>query len=249
MSLTEDVRDANKNHHDSIDPADYSTNDSLFNERRQQAIRDVLRTLGNGKHSLLDIGCGTGNVVRIAEELFETVVGVDVSVNMLKLAREHSQASYLTGDGLRLPFQDASFDMVSLYATLHHTPDPEQFLSEAARVLRPGGSLYTGHDPNYYLVRFYFPVFKLLHLGRSGFGDERGDLAEYFHTQEPGIDPEPLADHLRNLGFREVRLTYRRTDNPDLSGPKALINRLLGVLSSVYDAPSFNTHFSLRATK
>ncbi|MFB6346706.1 MAG: class I SAM-dependent methyltransferase [bacterium] len=249
MSLADEVRDANKNHHDSIDPETYGENESLFSPHRQRSIRNFLEDLGNGKDMFLDIGCGTGNVVRLAEDLFETVVGVDVSVNMLKQAHEQSDASFLAGDGLSLPFPDESFEMISLYATLHHTPAPQKFLTEASRVLKKGGRLYTGHDPNYYLVRFYFPLFKLIHLGRSGFGDSRGDLAEYYHTQEPGIDPEPLAEHLESLGYREVEIQYRRTDNPNLSGFKTLIKQALETVACVYDPPSFNTHFSIRAIK
>jgi ubiquinone/menaquinone biosynthesis C-methylase UbiE len=139
--------------------------------------------------------------------------------------------------------------VVSYYAALHHFPEPIDFLREGARVLRKGGVLYTDHDPNYFLVRFYYPLFRLYHLGQTGFGSEEGDLAEYFHTQEPGMNPEPLAEALRDWGFQEVNVQYRQTRNKDLSAVKKLVFSVLQPLSDWTEWRSLFTHFTILARK
>lgn len=99
--------------------------------------------------SLLEIGCGTGHFTRYFATFFPSVVGLDISSAMLKEARrlnvEHPDAigadrriPYLMGDALRLPFSDASFDVVALITTLEFLNNPQQALKEAERVARRG---------------------------------------------------------------------------------------------------------------
>lgn len=98
---------------------------------------------------ILDVGCGTGVVARLAAAgLGPTgrVVGLDLSDGMLRKAAELAQAApggnrieFRKGDAERLDFDTASFDAtLSLYA-LRHLPHPELALKEMLRVLRPGG--------------------------------------------------------------------------------------------------------------
>lgn len=74
-----------------------------------------------------------------------SVVGLDPSSILIAKARELRQAipnlSFDEGDGRALPYEDASFDAVVLHTVLTHVPQPEGVLSEAFRVLRPGGSI------------------------------------------------------------------------------------------------------------
>ncbi len=68
------------------------------------------------------------------------MVGVDVSPGMLEQARARGgSARFVEGDAERLPFEDASFDLVTVRHAPHHFRDVARFLSEARRVLRPGG--------------------------------------------------------------------------------------------------------------
>lgn len=87
--------------------------------------------------SILDIGCSSGWLAAaIADK--RTVVGVDVSV---AAAGSHSRTTVLTGDARALPFTDRSFDTAVLFEVLEHVPSGSELrvLSEARRVLRPGG--------------------------------------------------------------------------------------------------------------
>lgn len=86
------------------------------------------------RERILDVGCGTGIFTRVlADESSAEVVGVDADVALLGVAREHG-TSVVSGDALRLPFADDSFDVVVCQALLINLPDPTDALTEFARV-------------------------------------------------------------------------------------------------------------------
>ena len=103
---------------------------------------------------VLDAGCGTGAVSRVLARYpgVGRVVGVDPSPVFLamarKLAADLDNLSFIEGDCRSLPHGDGSFDAVVFHTTLSHVPGPENALSEAFRVLRPGGLLAL-FDGNY----------------------------------------------------------------------------------------------------
>lgn len=101
----------------------------------------------SGEHCL-DIATGTGDLaVLIAQRAPGcTVIGLDLSADMLSVAREKIAAhrlqdriSVVEGNALALPFPDASFDLVTVGFGLRNFPDLPRALSEMRRVLRPGG--------------------------------------------------------------------------------------------------------------
>jgi SAM-dependent methyltransferase len=99
-----------------------------------------------GGERVLDAGCGTGHTALAFAPHVAEVVGVDLTEAMLeqgrRLAAERglTNVSFREGDVERLPFPDASFDIVTSRYSAHHYPHPAVALSEFARVLRPGGS-------------------------------------------------------------------------------------------------------------
>jgi SAM-dependent methyltransferase len=98
--------------------------------------------------SLLDVGCGPGNLTldlaaRVAPG---RVVGVDRSEAVLELARAEAAATegapdvtFAVGDAYALPFEDGTFDVVHAHQLLQHLGDPVAALRELRRVARPGG--------------------------------------------------------------------------------------------------------------
>jgi SAM-dependent methyltransferase len=89
---------------------------------------------------LADIGGGTGNyALALAAEGWRPVV-VDRSPQMLAQATEKGLTT-VGADATRLPFAAESFDAAMLVSMLHHVDDPAQALTQAKRVLRPGGHL------------------------------------------------------------------------------------------------------------
>ena len=95
---------------------------------------------------VLDVGCGAGWLVRRMAAAGARAVGVDPLAAALERARaERSQGtlSYRLAGAQELPFEDASFDVVVFFNSLHHVPVAEldDAVREACRVLRPGGLL------------------------------------------------------------------------------------------------------------
>ncbi len=100
-----------------------------------------------GAERVLDAGCGTGHTALAFAAQAAEVVAVDLTEAMLaqgrKLASQRGLANitFKRGDVERLPYADASFDVVTSRYSAHHYPRPQQALAEFARVLRPGGLL------------------------------------------------------------------------------------------------------------
>ncbi|MEM8771587.1 MAG: metalloregulator ArsR/SmtB family transcription factor [Pseudomonadota bacterium] len=95
----------------------------------------------------VDLGTGTGRMLEIFADRYEQAVGYDLSHEMLSIARlnleragiAHAQARH--GDLFALPLESASVDTVCIHQVLHYLAAPETAISEAARLLRPGGKL------------------------------------------------------------------------------------------------------------
>lgn len=91
---------------------------------------------------LLDIGCGTGLFIEKYLKTGGTAVGLDISSRMVERARDRlDTCSFAVGNGETLPFRDNSFDGISSLLVFSYVQNPEQMLSEAYRVLRPGGAI------------------------------------------------------------------------------------------------------------
>lgn len=102
---------------------------------------------GEALGELLDIGTGTGRMLRLLGITASSAVGIDISREMLVLARANLHAAGLDhlsvrqGNMYQLRFADSSFDTVTIDQVLYQAEQPAEVLREAARVLRPGGRL------------------------------------------------------------------------------------------------------------
>ena len=102
-----------------------------------------------GRDAALEIGCGPGRLMRPLAQHFREIYGVDVSDEMIRLAKErlrntpNAHPQVTSGSDLS-QFPDEKFDFVYSYAVFQHIPSREvvlNYLSEARRVLKPGGIL------------------------------------------------------------------------------------------------------------
>ena len=98
----------------------------------------------------LDVGCGVGQVVKRLRDQKHPAFGVDVSEPNIRKANELAGSCQLY-DGQRLPFPDNRFSGVGAFNVLEHVDEPESFLHELVRVLRPNGRLVVS-SPNFLRV-------------------------------------------------------------------------------------------------
>ncbi len=104
----------------------------------------LLRHLPSNCHDVLEIGCGTGAFARRLAERSQQVLALDLSPEMIRIARERSaqfpNIEFQLADVRDSPFHIGSFDCIASIATLHHLPFPEMLLKMKA-ALKPGGVL------------------------------------------------------------------------------------------------------------
>src|SRR5476651_2113473 len=113
------------------------------------AVEEAIRSALADKpfRSLLDLGTGTGRMLELFGLEIERGLGLDLSLDMLLLARDRLERAGLKhcsvrqGDIYDLPLANDSFDVVILHQVLHFLDDGARAIKEAARVLRPGGRL------------------------------------------------------------------------------------------------------------
>lgn len=102
---------------------------------------------------LLDVACGGGLLAPYVDGRGYLHVGVDLSPTATRVAREHGVHAVVQGDACRLPFPDASADVVVAGEILEHVADLPRAVAECCRVLRPGGTLVLDTIADTWLAR------------------------------------------------------------------------------------------------
>ncbi|KQZ14065.1 ArsR family transcriptional regulator [Mesorhizobium sp. Root554] len=156
--------------------------------------------------SMLDLGTGTGRILEIFSPLYRRGVGIDMSREMLAVARANldkagiSNAQVRQGDIFSPPVERDSFDLVTIHQVLHYLDDPARAIREAARLLRPAGRLAIVDFAPHALE---FLRDKHAHQ-RLGFSDIQ--MAEWLN--EAGLDLEDTQDFEPRAGT-EPKLTVK----------------------------------------
>ena len=107
-------------------------------EYEEQILPLAARELA-GARQVLDVGCGDGQVSRLAASLGAEVVGIDPTWNCVSVAHQRGRASFARAGAGALPFADGAFDAVVACLVFEHIRDVDQAIAEVARVLQPGG--------------------------------------------------------------------------------------------------------------
>ncbi len=131
--------------------------------RRAEVIKLLLKE--PRPRSLLDIGCGEGDMTSAISEVVEYVVAVDIDDKALETARERFgwQVELVQASAEMLPFRNSSFESVSMLELLEHMPKESQLASvaEADRVLTKGGTILISIPYKEKIV-----YYKCVHCGR-----------------------------------------------------------------------------------
>jgi SAM-dependent methyltransferase len=156
--------------------------------------------------SVVDIGCGTSEYLKWLADDCKYLVGVDISVEMLKLCREDLGKSIelVAADALHLPFKDRAFEISTTFQALHHFPSWRKALKEMVRTSKHI-SIYEPNGDSFF--------HRFMHLIRKSFRfeqrfkqtDEDYSLVEF---QASGFRQKLLVEFLRRKGMNTKILHF-----------------------------------------
>lgn len=188
----------------------------------------LMKTLGEEKLKILDVGTGPGLIALLLAELGHDVTGIDLSEEMLKNARENAKtfshpAKFMQGDAEDLPFEMESFDAIINRALLWTLSNPEKAIVEWKRILKPNGKLVI-IDGSWYLnidsslKRKVWRVFAMPLIGiterkipsRRCYNQDLKERLPVVYKKRPDYDVELL----KSLGFGDINIQSmsRRTE-------------------------------------
>jgi SAM-dependent methyltransferase len=151
----------------------------------ERFVAAVCREMGKRKPRILDVGCGTGANLQMLAQHGESE-GVDISSEALEFCRARGLAKVKQGAAESLPYEDASFDLVTGLDVIEHLDDDVAGLKEVWRVLRPRGR-----------ALFFVPAFMFL----WGVQDDISHHRRRYTLKE-------FEQKLREAGLTVERMTY-----------------------------------------
>jgi ubiquinone/menaquinone biosynthesis C-methylase UbiE len=226
-----------------------------YRPENRARVRDILVSIKkttNG-NKLLDLGCGMGFVIDIAQEFFPVIRGVDVTQAMLSYVNTTSAGcdiQVFESPVEDLPFESGTFDVCTAYAVLHHLDDLDSALIEANRILRPGGVFYTDLDPNssfWHAIKSLDPTQDYPESIRreiNAVGAKDQEIAEKFGLD---LDTVQLAEHWMHLddGFESAAFEaafYRA----GFTSVKVVYHWFVGEASMIHDSEASKTTDAIR---
>ncbi|TAM56547.1 bifunctional demethylmenaquinone methyltransferase/2-methoxy-6-polyprenyl-1,4-benzoquinol methylase UbiE [bacterium] len=180
---------------------------------RRRAVRELGISSGG---DILDLCCGTGDLsfASARSDRARRVVGVDFCEPMLKVARERNaefsdRVSFVEGDVMRLPFEEARFDGATMGFSMRNVVDILATLREVRRVLKPGArfvNLDVSKPPNpVWRSLFYFHFYKVVPLLGGLLSGSKSAYAYLPNSLTSFPDADGLAARFTEAGYRDVR--------------------------------------------
>lgn len=167
----------------------------------------------SGNDSFLDLGCGTGLMMKCAGKYFKKVVGVDVSPKILKQAKKYGRVVCV--DAAHLPFPKNSFNVVAAFATLHHVFKPQEVFEQAFKVLKNNGCFYSDHDMEKNFsgrFKFFLNIYRGLRNPAARYAKFCPNINKDLHNKSEfhaqGLDAELMKKGLLKAGFVKINLKY-----------------------------------------
>ena len=184
---------------------------------RAHTVRRTRDTLLRPEARVLDICCGTGDLVLALAKQGRRVLGSDFCHPMLvaahvKIARRRVPAVLFESDALTLPLRDASLDLITVAFGLRNLANYESGLAEMRRVLGPGGMaaiLEFSQPPNAAFAALYNFYARRILPWIGGLISGSRDAYTYLPESVRKFPAAPeLAAMMRRAGFAEVRFEY-----------------------------------------
>lgn len=183
---------------------------------RRVAVRRAMVKPGD---AVLDVACGTGDLTQaFARSPAAKVTGLDFTKEMLTFAERKrtglaaptaSKIAYIEGDAQNLPFEAASFDVVSIAFGIRNVADPSKALREFARVLRPGGRVVVLEfdQPRNGLVRWFNNLYCAKVMPRTATwisGDRSGAYSYLPASVSAFMTRDEMCEAMSRAGFAQV---------------------------------------------
>ncbi len=211
-----------KVHHvfESISEKYDSMNSIISFQKHKKWRKDVMKKMEVAENSkALDVCCGTGDwSFALAQAVGEggEVIGLDFSQNMLAVAKDRHKKStnqhltFIHGNAMQLPFEDNSFDYVTIGFGLRNVPDYLTVLKEMHRVVKPGGkvvcletsqpTLPVFRQMYYFYFRFIMPL-----IGKL-FAKSYQEYAWLHESAKDFPGKEALRKLFKEAGFNHVKV-------------------------------------------
>lgn len=192
--MVEDIQDPTEITRESYDEVAHKY-DEVYGDNLiyQNELDDFLRYINAGS-KILDVGCGSGNVVNYLVEKGFDVVGIDISPNMIDIAkRKNTVAKFELMDMRDMTFMNSSFDsIVSIFSLVHLTKqEVPEILKKFNDLLRKDGNLFVGVSEG----------------TGEGFVDEHLELNQRYYYKY--FTKDELRELLEKVGFQVLKTTDR----------------------------------------
>ena len=198
---------------DYFDREDWASSYLKYCHRSESFKQRWLAATGDWSGKIVvDVGCGPGNVNATLQQSPKLLIGIDVSVGALKMARQFGYTT-LRADAQDIPLISEFADLVVMNAAVHHCDNMTLALSEAARLVAPGGMLVIDHDPQLDAWNFHGPGLALwksrliiYRLAKKGFHRSMEEqsvalTSEIHHDAGDGVSRQLFESVLIPKGF------------------------------------------------
>lgn len=155
--------------------------------------------------NVVDLCCGTGDLARIIKRIQPDacVTGIDFSEEMLKKAKNKKsigKISYMQGDVTNLPYEDNSFDIVTMGFGLRNIANAEKAVEEVYRILKPNGSfLHLDFGRKNFLSKIYDKITPIL---AKIFTENSVSYKYLIKSKKEFLSPEDLIKDFESKGFK-----------------------------------------------
>lgn len=165
--------------------------------------------------AVLEVGSGAGQFIRAIKQLRPEVncLGCDISIEAVEQARAaHDGVVYARSEENRLPYENASINAVLIFDVLEHVQNPDQFIEEIKRVLKPGGLFFAFVPCEGDWLSFWHFI-RLFGIGK--------DLTRKYAGHINFFSRKSLRESLDKASFNLVRIRYS----------EHVLGQLLGVVA------------------
>lgn len=232
LSEREKVLTANRAYH-SVMAEKYESDQPYFSDENKTRVKKIIDMccIKSGNEMLVDLGCGTGFIISVAEPLFDSIVGVDMTPEMTEQIkiRDAEKVKILIEQIEKTSLPDECSNVVTAYGVLHHVYDLQPVFEEIFRILKPGGFFYADQDPNSdYLTRMKEIVVDKMTMKNPilaremrssvftaenqeemyGISKDVTTYSEYWKCKKNGLSHDNLIAMLQAIGFNNIDIVY-----------------------------------------